>query len=66
MKLWIVETFKDGKWRLLCYSTEDGYHYPIFDTRKEARDWKWMCSVSDFHYNTKFRIRRVELPGVAP
>lgn len=63
MKLWVVETFRDGKWRLLAYGNGDEYQCPVFSIRKEARAWKKRYTAA-WHYNCTFRICRVELPGV--
>ena len=64
MKLWIVETFSDGKWRLLAYPNGYGtFNYPMFPIRDEARRWKRNKTAAHWRYE-EFHIRRVELPGV--
>ena len=61
MKPWIVETFKDSKWRLLAYPDQDGdYLYPVFPVRKEAQRWRKRRDMLPY----RLRLRRAELPGV--
>ncbi len=64
MKLWIVETFRAGKWRLLPYRAEYEHQYPAFSLRDDARTWLRRRRLSQWTQTTRFRIRRVELPGV--